>query len=165
MISQFQDDTIGNLLHVYASQVISGEHVFTLGHGGRLTANHITSGDRAWSVTFSGLHTPAIIGEYLYVTDDNACLYCINKETGKVRWSTSLPENEDQRKPVNWTNPIIADRAVLLVTEHGHIVFFDAGSGKIIRKIESLVKNPTSAVVVNKVLYVLSNQGYLYAFG
>jgi outer membrane protein assembly factor BamB len=166
MTSQFQDDIVGNLLHVYASQVVSDGMVFTLGHGGRLSANYVTSGDRVWSATFSGMHTPAVIGEWVYVTDETACVYCIHKRTGKVRWRAVLPSNSDaMRDPVSWTSPLIAGGTVLFVTEYGDVVFYDASDGHIVRKISTAIRTPATAVIVEKTLYVMSNQGILYAIG
>jgi outer membrane protein assembly factor BamB len=165
MTSQFLDDTVGNLLHVYASQVVSGDYIFTLGHGGRLVANIATSGARAWSAKFSGLHTPAVIGEWLFTTDDNGCVYCIEKATGKVRWTAALPLNVDKNRPRMWTNPIIAGGTVLIVTEYGDIAFFDVEDGHSVRTIRSRAKEPSSAIIVDKHLYVLSGMGYVYAFG
>ncbi|MDR1208514.1 MAG: PQQ-binding-like beta-propeller repeat protein [Holosporales bacterium] len=165
MTSQFLDDTVGNLLHIYASQVVSGDYIFTLGHGGRLVANIATSGARAWSAKFSGLHTPAVIGEWLFTTDDNGCVYCIEKSTGKVRWTAALPLNIDQNKPQMWTNPIIVSGTVSIATEYGDIVFFDVADGHVVRIIRSRAKEPSAAIIVNKHLYVLSGTGYVYTFG
>ncbi|MDR0631174.1 MAG: PQQ-like beta-propeller repeat protein [Holosporales bacterium] len=165
MTSQFLDDTVGNLLHVYASQVVSGDYVFTLGHGGRLVANLNTSGSRVWSAKFSGLNTPAVIGEWLFTTDENGCVYCIQKSTGKVRWTAALPLSIENKRARTWTNPIILSGTVVFVTEYGDLAFFDAADGHIVKMLRTRAKEPSSAIVVNKVLYVLSGLGYVYAFG
>jgi outer membrane protein assembly factor BamB len=165
MISQFQDDGVGNLLHVYASQVVSDDIVFTLGHGGQLVANQCISGARLWGIAFSGLHAPAIIGDWLFAIDDNAFVYCLQKATGRGRWYTQLPRNENNVVPSKWTNPIIAGNCVVVVTDAGDIVCLDANSGRELRTIKSDIKDPSDAVVVKNTLYVLSSKGYLHAFG
>lgn len=165
MTPQFQDDTVGNLLHVYASPVINDDYIFILGHGGRLVANHSISGNRIWNVNFSGLHTPAVIGNWLFAIDNEGYVFCFEKNTGHVRWSTSLPENIEKKKPASWTDPLIAGESVIFVTEDGDIVFLNTQNGHISRIIRSDIRKPSAAIVVNKILYVLSSQGYLYAFG
>jgi outer membrane protein assembly factor BamB len=165
MTSQFLDDTVGNLLHIYASQVISDDIIFTLGHGGCLTANSANSGSRIWSAKFSGLHTPAVIGDWLFATDEAGYVYCVQKSTGKVRWAAALPEGSEKRQPRTWTSPMVAGGTVVIVTEFGHIVFFDAADGHIVNTLKSGAKEPSCAIIVDKVLYVLSGLGYVYAFG
>lgn len=164
IVSQFQNDGVGNLLHIYASQVVSDDTVFTLSHGGQLVANHCLSGSRIWSVAFSGLYRPAVIGEWLFAVDENAFVYCFNKTTGHTRWYTQLPKNENNVMPVKWTKPIVAGNAVILVTDYGDIVCLDASTGRNIRTIKSDIKNPSDAVVLDCTLYVLTDRGYVHAF-
>ncbi|GHS92513.1 hypothetical protein AGMMS49949_04710 [Alphaproteobacteria bacterium] len=165
MTASSQDDTAANVLHIYASPVIAGNLVFVLGHNGHLSANALHSGARVWSVPFSGIHTPALAGNWLFALDNEGAAFCFEKTTGKLRWRSALPENKAKKRPKNWTAPLVLGGHVVVVTNSGDLVFFDAKDGRVVQILPSRVNNPSAAIVVDKVLYVLSSDGYLYAFG
>lgn len=165
MTPQFADDTVSSMLHIHASPVIQGDTVYVVGHSGRLTAIHTLSGHEIWSVPFSGLHTPAVSGDWLFAVDTQGYLFCFDRATGQVRWSEALPDDADRKRPTHWTAPLIAGDCVVIVTDFGNIVAFDASTGKVARVLKSRALSPSSAIIVNQQLFVLSGQGRLYAFG
>lgn len=165
MTPQFADDTVSSMLHIHASPVIQGDRVFVVGHSGSLTATHLLSGQELWSVPFSGLHTPVASGDWLFAVDAQGYLYCFDQATGRVRWSAALPDDADHKRPTHWTAPLLAGDCILIVTDFGNIVAFDASTGKVARVLKSRALSPSSAIIVNQQLFVLSGQGRLYAFG
>lgn len=165
MVPQFLDETAGNMLHVYASPVVDEGRVFILGHGGRLIACDALSGTKLWSVGFSGLHTPTVVGRWLFAVDSTGALFCFDKVTGKVRWSAGLPDDVEGTRPTSWTTPLVAGGHVIVVTNRGDIACFDASTGQLVRTLRTEVRNPSSAIIVDRVLYILSSQGYICAFG
>lgn len=165
MMPQFLDETAGGMLHIYASPVVSGGRVFILGHGGRLTACEALSGAPVWSVNFSGLHTPAVVGQWLFATDSSGALFCFDKQTGRVRWSAKIPDDSEGIRPTSWTPPLVAGGHVIIVTDRGDIACFDASTGRITRTMHTDMRDPSDAIIVGGVLYVLTARGYVYAFG
>lgn len=165
MTSEFLDDTVGNLLQIHASPVLCGHRAFILGHGSRLTALHALSGNREWYVSFSGLNTPAAAGNWLFATDSSGYLFCFDQATGKVRWSSALPDSQNKKRPRTWTDPLLAGGCVVLMTDDGTLVAFNAATGKLVRTLKTVASRPSAAVIVNHQLLVLSSGGDLYVFG
>jgi outer membrane protein assembly factor BamB len=165
MTSASQDDTIANLLHICAAPLIQDNIVVSLGHSGRLAANHLLSGDRIWNLPISGIHTPTLAGDYLFVVDDMGVLFCIKKNTGKLKWKAALPENKEKCRASSWTQPLIVGGSLLILTNSGDFCFFDIQDGHLIKTFPSKAQAPASLMVVDKILYVFSNRGALYAFG
>jgi outer membrane protein assembly factor BamB len=165
MVPSAQCESTATMLHICASPVISDGLAFVFGHGGRLVANDIVSGKRIWDLDISGLSTPAVVGDWIFVTDWESRIFCIEKLTGKVKWRTHIPEDRYGNIAANWTKPIIAGNTVIVATNAGLVVFFDVNSGKVERIIKTTLWAPSSAIVVNEVLYILSGDGSVYAFG
>lgn len=165
MMPQFLDETAGGILHIYASPVVSDGRVFVLGHGGRLTACEALSGAPIWSVHFSGLHTPVVVGPWLFVVDSAGALFCLEKRTGHVRWTAQLPDDREGIRPTSWTTPLVAENHVIIITDRGDILCFDVSTGRLVRTIRTDMRDPSDAIIVDKVLYVLTARGYVHAFG
>lgn len=166
MTPEFLDDTYGNILQIRASPVISDSLAFVLGHGGSLVATHALSGVRQWSVAFSGLDTPAVAGDWLFAVDEHGYVFCFEKATGRVRWSSALPDGGSRkRRPMRWTAPILANNSVLFFTEYGDFVVLDAATGKTQLVLPTKIEKPVHALIVDQKLFVLSQRGVLYVYG
>lgn len=165
MMPQFLDETAGGMLHIYASPVINDGRVFILGHGGRLIACEALSGAPVWGVNFSGLHTPALVGQWLFAIDSSGALFCLDKQTGHVRWGAKLPDGREGIRPTSWTSPLVAGNHIIVVTDRGDITCFDASTGQLTRTLRTDMRDPSDAIIVNGVLYVLTARGYVHAFG
>lgn len=159
------DYTIANILHIYASPVMSDNLAIILGNGGKLTANDIITGERVWSLGIHGLQTPVVIGKWMFVLDSDGRVFCIETHSGKVRWYSSVKMNEKKLRIKAWTAPLVAGNAVITALNDGSVLFFDVADGHLIRSIDSKAFDPIQSVLVDNVLYVLSENGFLYAFG
>jgi outer membrane protein assembly factor BamB len=165
MVPSLQYETTATMLHICAAPVISGGLSFVFGHGGRLVANDMMSGNRVWDLDISGISTPAIAGDWMFVTDWESRVFCIEKSTGKVKWRTHIPEDKYGNIATNWTKPIIAGNTLVIATNGGIVAFFDINTGKTVKVIKTTAWAPSSAIVVEGVLYILSGDGSVYAFG
>ncbi|MDR0625581.1 MAG: PQQ-binding-like beta-propeller repeat protein [Holosporales bacterium] len=165
MTSLSQDETAATVQHICASPVISDGVAIILGSSGNLVANHIVSNRIVWKLPLSGLVTPAVSGDWVFMIDNSGRVFCIEKKTGKIKCRAVLPANKEEKAPEGWTAPILAGNAVVVVSDGGKVVFFDVNSGKIVRVIESRATNPVAAIVVDEVLFVSTKDGELYAFG
>lgn len=165
LIAPNQDDTVANMLHICAAPIMSHDTVIVLGNGGKIIANDLTSGEHLWSLPFSGLRTPAVSGDWIFLIDANTLAVCIEKRSGKVRWHCSiLPENLTSTVK-SWTAPILAGNAMVCALDEGTLVFLDTSDGHVIQTLSSKMHNPVTSIVVDKVLYVLSQNGKIHAFG
>jgi outer membrane protein assembly factor BamB len=165
MVPYLQNETVATMLHIYAAPVVSDGLAIIFGHGGRLSANNVTSSTRSWSLDISGLATPAVSGNWAFAIDNQSCVFCIEKNTGNIKWKNTIPLDKRGKQALNWTKPIIGGNALIVVTENGLIVFFDVNTGDVIKTIQSSATSPSSAIIVDSVLYVLSLNGNVYAFG
>lgn len=165
MTPSSQDDTVANILHIYSSPVITDDLVITLGHGGALVANKISSGDRVWTKPITGLQTPAVFGKWLVVIDAEGIIYCIDKTNGNIRWK-NVVYNKADKEPANvFTKPVIAGDHIIVANNNKALMLFEVKSGLKISELKVGGSAPVSLIVVNKTIYILTSDGAIHAFG
>lgn len=117
--------SVASISDVDASPLIENGRVYAIGQGGRMVAMDLVSGTRIWELTIGGIETPALGGDWLFVVTDEAKLYCIAKNSGKIRWITQLPrfiDRKSKNKPIQWSGPVLAGSRLLMVSTRGQMV-------------------------------------------
>jgi outer membrane protein assembly factor BamB len=165
MVPLTADNTAANILHICAPSVISDSVVFTWGHNGGLAANQLFSGEKQWDIPFSGTQAPAVAGEWIFGIEQEGTLCCFEKTKGKLRWRSELPDFKERRTIPQWTEPLVLNGHILLISNFGNIVVFEAETGKITKSLQTDIRSPSAAIVVDQLLYVLSSNGSLFVFG
>lgn len=154
------------LSDIDASPVIDNGRVFAIGHGGRMVALELATGQRVWERNLGGTSTPWVAGEYVFVVTVDAELVALTRGEGKVRWVTQLPrwKNPNKRKnPIIWQGPVLATDGLFLTSSEGEVAIvspYDGGIRSIIQVADSIFLPP---VVADKTLYILSEDGRLSA--
>ena len=120
------------------------------------------------SILAKYIGSPVINKELVYISAgdiNNATLYAIDVQTGKEQWFyTSNSSDYD-----SFISPTVSKDSVYVISIRGDLVSLDALTGNLNWKIEvetsilpgSLTSSP---IIVNGVIYVGSNNGYLYSF-
>lgn len=159
--------SVSSLADIDADPVIDAGQVFAIGQGGRMVAIEIVSGQRLWEQNLSGIATPAVAGDWLFVLTDDQRLICIARASGKVRWISQLRRYENEKKskkPIRWTGPIIANGRLLLVNTIGQIAFAAVEDGKVQGTIDGKDSLTLPPVIANNTLYVLDDKGRISAY-
>ncbi len=158
---------VASLSDIDADAVIDQGRVYAIGQGGRMVAMELVTGQRLWELNIAGIDTPWVAGDWLFVATDDARLLCIQKTSGKIRWSTQLPRWRNEKKksdPIGWTAPVLAGGRLLLASTTGQLleVAPDTGTMGVTRKIGAAVY--LRPVVAGNTLFVLASDGRLSAW-
>ncbi|MGN6123687.1 MAG: outer membrane protein assembly factor BamB family protein, partial [Sphingomonas oligoaromativorans] len=160
--------TVGDVTDVDASPVVDDTRVYAVGAGGRMVALDLVTGQRLWEINVGGISTPALGGDWLFMVGDDARLYCIQRTTGKIRWSTQLKhwKNPDKKnKLVFWNGPVLAGGRLILTNSLGELAYVSVADGKV-QTIRQVSKKPFTLppVVAAGTMYLLSSDGKLSAW-
>jgi outer membrane protein assembly factor BamB len=157
--------SVGDVTDVDASPVIDESRVYAVGAGGRMIALDLLTGQRLWEVNLGGISTPALGGDWLFVVADDAKLYCIERTTGKIRWTSQLDHWRNDKKKTGqifWNGPVLAGGRLVLTNSQGELAYVSVADGKV-QSTERAAKAPFSLppVVANNMMFLLSGDGRL----
>ena len=157
--------SVGDVTDVDASPVVDESRVYAVGAGGRMIALDLLTGQRLWEVNLGGISTPALGGDWLFVVDDTAKLYCIERTTGKIRWTSQLDHWRNDKKKTGqifWNGPVLAGGRLVLTNSQGEIAYVSVADGKV-QSTERGAKAPFSLppVIANNMMFLLSSDGRL----
>lgn len=159
--------SVSSLSDVDADPVIDSGQVIAVGQGGRMVALEITTGQRLWELNLSGISTPWLAGDWVFVVTADAKLVCVNRTSGKVRWINPLPEFRSAKKKrgeIDYTGPILAGGRLIVTGTAGTMYYFDPDSGSYQGATSVGAPVSVSPVVANSTLYVLDDAGRLHAY-
>ncbi|MFQ3595243.1 MAG: PQQ-binding-like beta-propeller repeat protein [Sphingomonadaceae bacterium] len=158
---------LGALSAIVAAPVVDRGRVFAVGHGGRIVAIEVATGQRVWERTLAGVHTPAVAGEFLFVVTTEAELVALTRGEGKIRWVADLGRWRNEKKKsgaIEWAGPVLAGDWLWLVSSRGDMVQVDPADGRIAARRRVGKSAYLPPVVANMVLYVLTEDGRVQAF-
>jgi outer membrane protein assembly factor BamB len=155
------------LSDIDASPVIDRGRVYAIGHGGRMAALELATGQRVWERNFAGTSTPWVVGEFVYVVTLEGDVMCLTRREGKVRWVKSLDRYKKPKKktdPIQWAGPILAGDRLLLVSSSQQMVTMSPLTGEVIST--EKLKSPAylAPIVADNMLFLLTDDGKLTAW-
>lgn len=155
------------LADIDASPVIDRGRVFAIGHGGRMAALELATGQRVWERNLAGTSTPWVAGDFVFAVTIEGELVAVTRGEGKVKWVSQLPkwrDEEDKKGAIQWSGPVLAGDRLILTGTNGRIVSVSPYSGEILNQVEvdGIVYLPP--IVADGMLYVLTDEGRLSAF-
>ena len=158
----------GGLSAVIASPVIDRGIVYAVSNAGRMAAIELGSGRRLWDVELSGLQTPWVAGDYVFVLTGRAALAAIRRSDGRVRWVVRLDRFTDDDDLIDgrpfWTGPVLAGDRLVVAGSHGEALAVSPYTGEVIGWIplESGVFIPPA--IAQRTVLFLGDSGRLTAF-
>lgn len=155
------------LADIDGSPVIDRGRVFAIGHGGRMVALELATGQRAWERNFAGVWTPWAAGEFLYIVTVDGEVLCITRSDGKIRWISKLDQYRKPKKKtgaIQWAGPVLASERLWLAGSNRELVAVDPYEGKRLTTVR--LKGPAylPPVVAGGTVYVLTDDGTLTAY-
>jgi len=160
-------DSLSSINDIAGRPVIDGNLVFAISHAGRLVAIDSRTGERRWTRDLAGVQTPWVAGDYLYVVGMDGVLYCFEKTTGRVAWSTYLgrwQDEEAREDTVEWSGPLMANGNLVLTSTDGRIAVIAAQSGAVLQTYETGVGSIIAPIAANGALFILNDDGDLTAY-
>jgi outer membrane protein assembly factor BamB len=155
------------LTDIDASPVIDRGRVFAIGHGGRMAALELATGQRVWERNLAGTSTPWVAGDFIFAVTIEGDLVAVTRGDGKVKWVAQLPkwrDEEDKKGAIRWAGPVLAGGRLLLTGTNGELIAVSPISGEVLSRTEvgGVIYQPP--VVAGGLLYVLNDEGRLTAF-
>ena len=155
------------LTDIDAPVVIDGGRVFAVGHGGRIAALELSTGQRLWERTLAGVSQPWVAGDFVFVVTLDGELVALTRSEGKVRWVTQLPKfrkMKSRKGPIYWVGPVLAGDRLFLASSQGRVVAVSPYTGEVIQEFKHKDATYLSPVVANDMFFILSDDGTLSAY-
>ncbi|MCH7930207.1 MAG: PQQ-binding-like beta-propeller repeat protein [Proteobacteria bacterium] len=151
---------------INGNPVIDRELVFAVSHAGRLVAVNLRDGERVWEQDISGVQTPWIAGDFLFVLTTDGDVLCLWRRDGRIRWVRPLPryeDAEDREDPIFWSGPVLVSDRLIVVGSHGEAVSISPYSGRVLGRLDLGGETDLAPVVANGTMYILTNDAELVA--
>jgi outer membrane protein assembly factor BamB len=155
------------LSDIDASPVIDRGRVYAIGHGGRMAALELATGQRVWERNFAGTSTPWVVGEFVYIVTLEGEVMCLTRREGKIRWVRALDRYKNPKKksdPIQWSGPILAGDRLFLVSSNQQMVAMSPLTGEVLSTEKLKARAFLGPIVADNTLYVLTDDGKLTAW-
>lgn len=159
--------SVSALSDIDAEPVIDNDRVYAVGLGGRTVALDLLTGRRLWEQNLSGISTPWIAGDWMFVVTDDARALALSRDSGRVRWANQLPRWRNVKRStgaISWVGPVLAGDRLVAVNSEGQLVFISPADGSVLQTIEGRQPFSLPPVVANNTLYVIDDAGTISAY-
>ena len=155
------------LTDIDASPVIDRGRVFAIGHGGRMAALELATGQRVWERNFAGVSTPWVAGDFVYALTLDGELVCLTRGEGKIKWVTQLQRYKKPKNKKNeyvWTGPVLASDRLLIAGSNRTLLSVSPYTGKELSSVKLTGAAYLPPIVANNMVYILTDDGKLTAY-
>jgi outer membrane protein assembly factor BamB len=157
-------DSVASIAHIRARPVIYNGVVYIISHGGQMVALDLKTGNRLWQRDIGSIRSPALMGDSLFVITNGGDLACLKLATGHIQWASALPRLDNDKKPILWAGPVIANDSLVLAGSQGQLLFASLKDGKIVKSIEMSAGTSLSPIIADGALYILAENGNLLKY-
>ena len=149
---------VDRLSDLNSTVTVVGEDIYVVGYQSHLSAVAIESGQVLWSREISSNTGVGVDMSNLYVTGDAGEVVALNR-SGQELWRTESLLYRDVTGPVGYRSSVVVGDF------DGHLHWFDGATGDLQARMRAGKDRVTAPpLVVNEMLYVLTDGGKLYAF-
>ena len=158
-------NSLSQIKDITASPIVHEDTLITVGFQGRLIANNVKNGFRAWELPISSSITPIASNGYLFIISNEDILFAINIDTGDVLWLEDIKVGFEFKNDNKIISMQLLQGSLYLFLSSGDLIIYDPKMG-ILNDIQQNKIEATSIppIVVNKNLYVISNDGELISY-
>ena len=150
---------VDRLSDINASIRIVGDDVYVVGYQGSLAALAVESGQVLWSREISSHSGIGVDLNNLYVSRDDSDLLALTRRNGQEMW------RQDSLSYRDITGPTPFGSSVVVGDFDGYLHWFDTATGVLQERVRAGGgRITTPPFVVNEMLYVVTDDGKLYAF-
>lgn len=158
-------ESMSDITAVKANPIIDEDKVFAVGYNAPLIAIDIRTGVKMWQKEIAAASQPWLAGKFLFVLTTDGDLVAINKDDGKIVWTTIVPyASADEKIGVFTTGPILANDALLIASSNGKLFSVSPYNGRImgIADIEEGIE--TAPILVNETLLLSTKDAEITAY-
>lgn len=146
--------------------VIDRDMVFAISHSGRMVAIDLRGGGRVWDRDITGVETPWVAGDFIYLVTTQAEVLCLSRRDGRIRWVSQLPrfeDEKDQEDPIQWSGPVLVSDRLVLVSSDGRAVSLSPYTGDWLGSMDLPDGVLIAPVVADGTLYIYTDDADLIA--
>ncbi|MBM3610418.1 MAG: hypothetical protein FJX18_02695 [Alphaproteobacteria bacterium] len=136
--------------------------VIALAQGDRMMAIDFRTGRRLWDKEIGGIRTPVVTDEFIFALTNHQKMVCLLRETGQIVWVKDL-KDKDPSKNLRWGGPVLAGNSIVLGGTNGQIAFLNPENGDTTKTVSVSDPVALSPIVLDGILYVLTERGRLVA--
>ncbi|CAH0303999.1 PQQ-binding-like beta-propeller repeat protein [Roseomonas sp. CECT 9278] len=158
---------LSDIAGVRASPAISGGRVIAVGVGGLTICVDMRSGRRLWEQETGGTEAAWIAGEWVFLTNDVGQVAAIGRDSGQVRWATSLRPPARGSRPqerIGLSAPVLAGGRLLVGTTGDELVAIDPATGAVAGRISLPGALTLQPIVAGNLLVAATDDATLVAF-
>jgi outer membrane protein assembly factor BamB len=173
-------NALSEIRDVAGRPVIYQGDVVAVSHSGVLSSTDLRTGQTRWSLPITGITTPWLAGDVLYVVDKAGKLYCLARETGLAYWVTDLGVGREKTgvfsnlgrkasktkkagtRPV-WSSPILASGRIVLASNTGELVAVNARSGEVEKSVKLGEPVTVGPIALGDTLFFVTDEARLIA--
>lgn len=159
--------SLSELNDIAGRPVIDHDRVFAISHAGRMVSIDLRTGERVWTKDISGVQTPWVAGDYVFLVDADQEVVALSRRDGRIRWLTKLPRYEDEeakKDPIEWSGPLLVSGKLIFVSTTGKAEMVSAKTGEIKGELDLPGKTLIAPIVADGIVYVLTDDAELVAF-
>jgi outer membrane protein assembly factor BamB len=161
---------INRIGDITGDPVVVGDTVYVANSSGRLVALRLSSGARLWTALDGALQPVWVAGGSVFMISDRSHLMRLDADTGARLWDVELPDfrrTRPNRREAIFAHhgPVLAGGRLIVPSGDEQIRVFDPQTGALERSVPLPGGATTNPVVAGGVLYVVSRDGRLHAFG
>jgi outer membrane protein assembly factor BamB len=152
---------------VTGDPVVVGPYVIAANQSGRMIAIDTRNGQRVWTRNIGSDSPIWAAGDTIFLVSDEAKLMRVSARDGRTLWVNQMPayrDPEDREDPISYSGPVLVSGKLILTDSLGNLLSFDATNGAEGTGAQIDGGSLTGPVVANGIVYVLSDNGTLYAF-
>lgn len=163
------EPTYASITDITGDPVIVGGTVYAGNPSGRIAALDLASGTRIWEAREGAMSPVLVSGGSVFAATDQAELIRLDAASGTRIWSNPLPYFENplpKRREAVFAHygPVLAGSQLWIGSSDGYLRAADPVDGRITQRITLPGGASTNPVVVDRTLYIVSQDGQLLAF-
>jgi outer membrane protein assembly factor BamB len=150
---------IERLADINSTVAVAGSDVYAVGYQGQLAGIALESGQVLWSRDMSSYSGLAVDVSAIFVTNQYSELVALSRGSGRELWRKKTLRNRDVSAPA------VIGGSVVVGDYEGYLHWFDIETGDLQARVRAGSDRITSQpLVVNDILYVMSDNGSMYAY-
>ena len=160
-------NAVSGLADIRGRPVIDRGRVYAVSHSGRMAAIDLRTGERAWERQIASSHGPWVVGDYVFVLDNDNQAVCLMRDDGKVRWLRSLPRFRNERSrsgPIYWAGPVLGGNRLIVLSSTGEALSLSPQTGDTIDQQSLPASAYVGPVIADNTLYLLTDDANLSAY-
>ena len=158
-------NSLSQIKDITASPIVHEDILITVGFQGRLIANNVKNGFRAWELPISSSITPIASNGYLFIISNENILFAINIDTGDVLWLEDIKVGYEFKNDNKIISMQLLQGSLYIFLSSGDLIIYDPKTGILNDILQNKIEATSIApIVVNKNLYVISSDGELISY-